>query len=131
MLPFPGKNCLEAAMDRRAAEQTAKDAVVTVRNEYRWVGESRLGQFHIYKDGRRIGVVGAQGKMEIRLIPGASNRFQVRFWHWFRSNDIEVTLGESEHRTLVADIDRSVGVLARMGRMCLSPRSCLTLRLAG
>jgi hypothetical protein len=104
--------------------------VLTIKNEYRWVPESRLGQFNAYQDGRLIGRIAAKGSLEIQLIPGATHRFQVRLWHWFRSDEIELTLGRNEYRELVADIDWSASLLKRMGRMGLHPHHSLILRLS-
>jgi hypothetical protein len=107
------------------------DSVLTIKNEYRWVRDSRLGQFYAYQDGRNIGRIAATDHLEIGLHPGVTHRFQVRFWHWFRSDEIEVTLEQGEHRELIANIDWSVSLLSRMGRMGLHPRHSLVLRLAG
>jgi len=117
-------------MDSTSAQRATWDhSILTIESRYRWFGDPRFGRFQLYKDGRKVGRVEPKQALTLLITDGAKHRYQVRFWHWYRSEEIVVAIEEGQNLVMIADIDRSLSVSARMRKMGLHPRRSLTLRV--
>ena len=117
-------------MDNLSAQSaTSEHPTLTIESKYRWVGDPRFGRFQLYRDGRKVGRVDPERSLSLKVTDGVEHRYQVRFWHWYRSEEIMVALGERQKLVMTADIDRSLSVLARMRKMGLHPRRSLILKV--
>ena len=103
--------------------------LVSVRNRYEWILDPRLGRFAVFVDGRKVGDVelGSQADFEL---PIGTHCIEVGL-RWYRSPRQEFEILPGSHTVLDADIDRSLGVGARMARMLLHPRLALVLTVSG
>ena len=107
---------------------TADDAgcCVTLQNDYKWIGDARLGRFAVFADRRKVGLVDVGGSLDLAL-PCGDHEIQVRLWRWYRSPSVRCTLTEDDHIVLRADIDRAISVPRRMAKMFVSPFRSLRL----
>lgn len=102
---------------------------VVVFQDRDWaITDPRLGAFVVSVDGNRpSGVAPVRGETSVEVPPGR-HTVRIRQW-WYRSPQVEVNIGPGQVVRLRADIDRSVGVIRRMGRMLVRPFRSLTLEV--
>lgn len=99
---------------------------LVVFQDRKWVvADPRLGAFSVSIDGLRVGIAHVGGEVGSDVLPG-KHRVRIRQW-WYRSPPLEVEVLNGQTVRLRADIDRSIGVVRRMGRMLLHPSRSLTL----
>jgi len=103
------------------------EAIVTVHNDYAWIGDPRLGKFAVFSDGQKIGYAGVGSSLDLPM-PSGEHRFQVRFRRWFRSPEVLCSLKRGDHVVLHADLDQTLSLPQRMGKMFVAPRHALTLQ---
>ncbi len=103
-------------------------AEITICNDYRWIGDPRLGRFSVFVDGEELGRAEVASSFQTAL-PTGDHRIQVRLWRWYRSPELLCSLKAGQHLFLRADIDRTVSLPRRMGKMLVTPRRSLRLRL--
>ena len=103
-------------------------AVLTIHNDYPWIGDPRYGRMVVHQNGRRVGVIECGGHIDLNLSASGVHTIQVRLWWWFRSGLIHLELKNGDHRVIRADIDNSIPVGARMWRMGLHPHHALILQ---
>jgi hypothetical protein len=131
-------------------EADASLSTIVIFQSGQWTGDPRLGAMVASIDGKRVGLVLPRGSFKADTFP-----FKRRWWRpsdlpvqervsigltaghhvirvrlrWFRSPPVEVDVAAGQVVQLAAGIDRSVGVLRRMGRMFLNPSRSLTLEV--
>jgi hypothetical protein len=106
---------------------SADSAALVVENAYQWVGNTGLGAFAVYLDGKRVGVATLSGRLRVSVYPG-QHTVRVRLWWWYRSPTVRLTFGPGETRRLSADIPRQQMVLTRIVRGILDPFHSLSLK---
>jgi hypothetical protein len=132
MHPFPSTSCLMGVTeldDLPVDSGSVNGCWLEVVNNYRWVGDPRLGRFKVYVDGNAVGSAPLSGSLRVPIHPG-HRTVRVRLW-WFSSPPFETEVGTGETIRLGADIPRDLPVLHRMMRMGLHPLQSLALSTAG
>jgi len=99
-----------------------------VVNNYRWVGDPRLGKLKVVVDGSAVGSAPLGDVLRVQLATG-HHTVRVRLW-WFASPLFEIDLRPGQTVRLGADIPRQLPVLYRMLRMGLHPLQSLSLGVA-
>jgi hypothetical protein len=103
--------------------------ILTIYNDYPWIGDPRFGRMVVYLGGRRVGVIECGGgHIDLNVSTAEAHMIQVRLWWWFRSRPIRAELRSGEHRVVRADLDRSISVGTWMWRAILHPRQSLIIR---
>jgi len=97
---------------------------ITVVNDYRWIGDPRLGAVSVYVDGRQAGVAPLRGRLDLDV---PSGRHQVRVRHrWYLSPRVIVEVRPGAVSVVRADKpDGSVG--RAMLRLALHPLTAWSL----
>jgi hypothetical protein len=111
--------------DLPADSESVNGSWLEVVNNYRWVGDPRLGKFKVYVDGKTVGSAPLSGSLRVPINPG-HRTVRVRLW-WFSSPPVDADIGTGQTVRLGADIPRELPLLHRMMRMGLHPLQSLSL----
>lgn len=101
-------------------------AVLRIRNDYKWMLDPRYGRITAYVDRRRAGRIDLGGELTLGVDAEVPHEVRVRLW-WYRSPVVLVRLEPGEDRLLRADIRKDLSVVKRMGLMARHPSTCLHL----
>jgi len=115
---------IDAVLFMTMADESAKVELVNVRE---WVGDPRLGRFHLYVDGKRAGSARPLGGVCKTIVAPGAHRARVRHW-WYFSPRISFAVAPNQVLRLTADIPRELSVPKRMTRFLFHPLSSLCLR---
>jgi len=73
MHPSPSTSCsmeVTELGDRPADSESVNGSWLEVVNNYRWVGDPRLGKFKVYVDGKTVGSAPLSGSLRVPINPG-------------------------------------------------------------
>jgi hypothetical protein len=98
---------------------------IEITSHRRWFGDQRLGTWTVPLDGRVVGKLSPEGKVNLSSQPGA-HVVRIRQW-WYRSKPTAVQVMVGQTVSLEADIPRKGSILARMITFIVAPSRALTL----
>jgi hypothetical protein len=109
------------------SENPVEDArsTIVVENARKWLGDQRLGAFHVALDGKKAGVAFPGERLDVACAAGP-HTVRIRQW-WYRSQPVPVDVKAGEEVCLVADAPRDGNVMVRMAKLIFRPSRSLTL----
>lgn len=99
---------------------------ITVINDYGWVMDPKLGQFHVFINDKKVTKLLPKEKQVLFLEAG---RYEIymKLWHWYKSNLLIITLPDDKSVSISGNIDMSKGVIKRIGQAMFHPKRSLIL----
>jgi hypothetical protein len=109
----------------RSLSTSEDSATIVVENQRPWFGDQRLGAFHLYIDGVRVGAVLPTEALSFEVAPGG-HMLRIRRW-WYYSPQMRIEISTGQALRVKADILRSGSLLRRFIITSFTPWRSLVL----
>jgi hypothetical protein len=108
----------------------SSQSMIVVKNDMQWVGDTRLGGFGVYVDGRHAGGSFPETDLKVSVAPGRHTVRVRRLWFFSPRVTVDVP-GEGAHVHLRADVPSTVPVVFRILKGMVWPLRSLVLEETG